>query len=288
MCSGVRTLVSWKTTKNRYGEVGCAPGFAMPSSLSLPARSSGSFALPDPVVERFDGDWQNGNPPPLAEYVAANSPDVETYVALICCDMRWRWKSHGASLESSPKVECQAGIVEAYLSHATDVQLDDDHVCRMIKAEFHARQLWGDKPRLQEYHARFPTQFHGCARELKQTLFSLAKVRLSIHCQGNVVFETVVDRPVVLGRQSGEEREPYCRIIRQDTDRIILATATERQVSRNALCIDLESVERVSVLNQSTYTPIDIDSTSVIDPGATASCLRPVRISVAKRLITVS
>lgn len=234
------------------------------------ATSSASLAPPNPLVEQLEADWRQGAAKPISSYVAQQQSDGSVVARLICTDLQWRWKSFDGRRR-----------LEDYFSETPGVAFSDSQYFRMIRTEFLARQTGGDKPTLPEYQRRFPRYFVSCATELKKVLFTHANLVLAIEEHGKIVFETSVDRPLVFGRQFGGENPPYCRIVRQDADRVIIATSTDREVSRNAVRVDLESAGRVSVLNQSTYTPIRIDNGTVIDPGATATFARPLSVTLA-------
>lgn len=235
-------------------------------------------------MDHLEADWQAGQPRPLSCY-AECATDAEMHAKLICCDLRWRWKTRDA--ETVDANSDQTGSLESYFGDLSGVAFSEVQMVKLIQAEFFARQAWGDRPRLQDYQRRFPQYFYASVDGLKNTLFTLAKLTMDISDRGARVFETTIDRPLVLGRQSGDEPAPYCRLVRREADRIIVATANERQVSRNAISIDLESVDRVSILNQSTYTPVSVGTATVLEPGSAATFPLPVTMTFADREISL-
>jgi tetratricopeptide (TPR) repeat protein len=120
-------------------------------SISLPG------SLDENARRRFEAAWCQGKPEPIEHFLPP--PNDAGYRAtleeLVHIDLEFSWKTGKPSGESTFLTGTRPGLVEAYLTRFPCLR-ESACVRRLLEQEYLVRHLYGDRPAVSEYQARFP------------------------------------------------------------------------------------------------------------------------------------
>lgn len=143
------------------------------SDPSLSLKEALAREAMEECLDRFDEAWHAGEPPSLAEAAAADGAVLPPLVTeLIKIDLEHRWRRARVQASSTAGSQTATG----QLSAADPPILGGLPLCarledyanllpqcfaspmslELIAEEYRVRQLWGDRPNKDQYHARFP------------------------------------------------------------------------------------------------------------------------------------
>ncbi len=112
------------------------------------------------LIQEFEQEWRNGNPPSVATLVRdrlTSEFDVNANVSvegslvheLIAVDLEWRWKG-------SRRRGFAAWRVEKYWHELPSLGSLETIPISLVEEEYRVRRQWGDRPDHGEFMARFP------------------------------------------------------------------------------------------------------------------------------------
>lgn len=113
---------------------------------------------------------------------------------------------------------------------------------------------------------------------VSNTASSTASV--GIYEKQKLVYSTLLNRELRLGRQHSDEPAPYAR----SSDRVIIACREESAISRRQLRIAARSSGKVLVTNTSNVNPIFVGKGEAIEPGASLEVTIPTCIRCGTQL----
>jgi len=189
----------------------------MPQQTSISERDFESR------VERFENAWQQGDPPPMSEFVRdVSGPDPhaarrELLLELVMIDLEYRWRraqrldtdglpagetvpEHPDDGELPPRPR-----LEDYLACFPELQPAESLPAELIAEEYRVRRRWGDRPGRDEYTSRYS----GCSDELPPLLEKIdAQLQHEVSAQSpsdsaRHAEQTGVPAPMPEGRQIG-------------------------------------------------------------------------------------
>jgi tetratricopeptide (TPR) repeat protein len=116
----------------------------------------------DSLLDAFEDAWQRGEAPSLDGFLPP--PEAETRRALleelVKIDLEYRWRPQHSHAAASPEATLRDDIpgcpmLERYLARYPELA-EGGVAAHMVGEEFRVRLLWGDRPPVAEYLARFP------------------------------------------------------------------------------------------------------------------------------------
>jgi len=243
----------------------------------------------DKICDQYESGWSEAQARDLASYLdrlgGSATPESrhELLCQLIAMDLEYHWRRHEASNRQAPDVP--SPLQDYFLRFPELNCLRPLRCLELIQMEYRVRQRWGDRPDIEAYVREFPRFGRQLKPMLHMALADLSPTRVNVYQERQLKYSACLKSPLEIGRQKPGEPEPYCRFRAGDKDRLIVASASEKKVSRIHLSVELSSPKRLRVVNQSTK------SSAMIDPGGRlgfgqAACFElPVVVSVADRVV---
>ncbi|MBC7853090.1 MAG: serine/threonine protein kinase [Pirellulaceae bacterium] len=133
-------------------------------------------------VNSFEAAWRSGTPPKIADFLAVtDSPNDQCRRSilheLICIDLEYRWRQDGRKRGARP------WTLDNYASELRELGPVPAIAPTLIAEEFRVRHRFGDHPKVESFHGRFP----GRRLELEPLLFQvLAELKEESHPAGSV------------------------------------------------------------------------------------------------------
>lgn len=240
------------------------------------------------VLDEFDRKWRAGDSPDLASLIEQlrNQGDDELCVELCAADLEWKWrashaKTAGIRCLSWPETEMRSAVGPRMRDYATLLQAlmsDRSHVQRMLEAEFLARSMWGDAPRIDAFLEEanmadcFEAEFE---LHLVEQLDHLAQLRVGVFRSDHLLLNVRVPPQFTIGRQ--DRREPPEPAWLPKTSRLIVAGHDDRSVSRKQIVIRRIGIHEISLSNGSRNVGFALDNCQ-LQPHESTRLLTPVTI----------
>ncbi|HEY1785698.1 MAG TPA: serine/threonine-protein kinase [Pirellulales bacterium] len=100
-------------------------------------------------IDALAAAWENGGPPPLADFIPAGPPSLRrlTLLEAVKVDLEYRWKQ-----------PAWRKTIEDYVVDFPELAADGAAPCDIIYEEFHIRRSAGESVTVDEYCRRFPTR----------------------------------------------------------------------------------------------------------------------------------
>lgn len=117
----------------------------------MPEYDSAFPSIDESARRRFESAWTRGEPESIRQCLASVDDDLQlaTLEELICIELELRLTPESLT-GNSPPVR-----IESYLEEFPELA-QESIVIRLIEEEYRLRQRQGDRPKLDEYRARFP------------------------------------------------------------------------------------------------------------------------------------
>lgn len=256
----------------------------------------------DVQCDRFEAAWQMG-PPKIEDHLAAwpgheraaERRQLLQELVHIDLESRWRasagtpeadnggaagWVPGGSSHVNGLPVRPQ---LEDYLNRYPELQVMEQARLELVIAEYRIRQVWGDRPRYEDYCNRF--SFPGLDRRLRNVAAALTPTVVTIYRQQQRIFSTKLNLPLEIGRQREGEPPPYCRMNVNGVDRIVVAALHNNMVSRNHVYLDIVAKNEFRVENRSGRSILSLGAAGRLPPGGIRFLSRPIRLVVGQTTI---
>jgi serine/threonine protein kinase len=133
------------------------------------------------ILERFDRAWRGQTPPRIDQFLpprsgfdgAAKEQEISRRAQLeelIKIDLEYRWRRANPGRAESPIAgsdQCSPDpdplpwrpLLDDYLTHYHELGLPEVFSPELIAEEYRVRRRWGDRPRREDYAARFAFQY---------------------------------------------------------------------------------------------------------------------------------
>lgn len=241
------------------------------------------------ICDQFDDRWQAGGNPRVEDVLPPEAEDRGALMVmlreLLAIDMEYRWKEYFKTDALSRRP-----WLEDYIQRFPVLRNSRSTVIQLLMSEFRARQVWGDRPSMATYQERFPKLGHSMTAKLHEVLGSLVASEVKVFSEGVLRFSAPVERPVLVGRQRKDEPSPVWMERDDDVERLVVAAANDRRMSRQHMRIELVAVNRLLVVNCSEVLDLEVEGTKVA-PGNVQHVCPPASMSLGSyvvRFVTTS
>lgn len=219
------------------------------------------------LLDRLDHYWKNrsgDNIEAILQIAENRSDPLDVRVDLCAADLEWRLRTGTESLTKSSR---RAATRLSDLPRAVDYQRllgsDWESPCvrqQMLEAEWVARSRFGHRPDVDDFARQMPYK-DAWRDELASLLDLIAPLNLSFHNHQEVVMSFPVPAKFVIGRANRDE--PDAPAWNEKENRVIVANAQFRSLSRAQIAVRLEEVE---VVNLSRLITCKLDF-GILKPG---------------------
>lgn len=246
------------------------------------------------VCDELDRRWQSGCYPNVDDVLP---PDAEVRGALLpmlrellAVDLEYRWRQHFSPSDARKSSSShRRPWFEDYIRRYPILTTSPSTVIQLLKCEFRTRQIWGDRPSIATFIQRFPKLGQSLMGALREVLAQLVTMEVKAYRAGQITFSASVFRPLSVGRQRGDEPVPVWMDQEGDVDRLVIAPAEDRSVSRTHARLELVAVDRLIVVNCSDSLDLHLgDSGRRIIPGEVFPTCAPVSVSLGTVVIRLT
>jgi len=242
----------------------------------------------DEICDRFESELQAGREGDIRGYVAPLADahpacKLELLRQLIVLDLESAWRRGTGANNGTASI----GRVEDYWLRFPELQeLPRESHLDLIATEFRARQTWGDRPTVEEFAKRFGTL---SGDDLRRTLYAvlaeLTPTLVKVYENRALRWATELVAPLEFGRQQGDEGGPYRKVPMGARDRLVVAAAHEKRISRRQLLVAFGSRGTLAVSNPSRTNAVVVQSRGQLVPGQTVLLDAPVVITLGNRAV---
>ncbi|HBJ37971.1 MAG TPA: hypothetical protein DDZ51_25080 [Planctomycetaceae bacterium] len=242
------------------------------------------------LFDRLDHHWRTHSDDDI-EAILRTAADrcepIDVKVDLCAADLEWRLRTNTDSLTpisrqvaNHPRTPARATDYQKLLGkdwESTAVRQE------LLEAEWIARSRFGDRPAVDEFARQIPGNEAWCD-ELGKLLDLIAPLRLTVQDGHDVVMEGRVPAQFIIGR--GNRHEPDAPAWNAKENRVIVANANFRSLSRMQLSVRRVRVEEIELANVSRLIPTKLEN-STLYPGQTIRSELPLNLFFTHFRLTI-
>ena len=254
-------------------------------------------------LDSFESAWQQGKPQRIDDVLdgVAGPKRRELLIELILLDMEYRWQQ---PIDGMTAMEEAGGannvarrpLLDDYVAKYPQLGPVEQLPLTAILHEYRVRKLAGDGRPHSEYLERFSADGRPVVEQLQRIDFSVDSSRrsekmrprsvvLKVFAKQSLAFVTELDGLIEVGRQRKGEPSPYCRQSDDAIDRLIVAAASERHVSRTHTRIELINLGKARVVNCSGKQEMVVNEQYTLQPGCKCNADFPAILTIGELVI---
>ena len=256
----------------------------------------------DAECDRFEAAWMTGRPTNIENHIAPyTNPAVRAKLLyeLVLVDLEYSWQ--GAETTATDRGRTREDWqyfpgasrlpphpqLEDYLVRYPQLRNQPRAQFGLIVAEYRVRQQWGDRPKYEDYHIRFPHFEPNLESALRTVAMELTPSCVRVYRHRDLVFSTRLSFPLEIGRQKMGEPPPYCWQETNGGGRIIIAPLEDNRISRSHVYLDIVAKNEFRVENRSAKSSLYIYSVGRLPPDGGRYVTRPLLIKLGQIAVSL-